>query len=568
MQQGDIRYCVEHKIDGLKVILTYKKGKFVQGATRGDGKVGENITENLKTIKDIPLVLKKQVDITVVGEAWLPHKELERINEERKKNHEPVFANARNAAAGSLRQLDPKIVSKRNLRMFAYDIDSMHFYDEEITFPRSQHEELHLLNELGFSVNDTYSVCENIDAVIEYYRHWLPKKQDLAYGIDGLAIKVDQIIIQEALGYTAKAPRYAIAYKFPAVQVTTVVEDIVLQVGRTGVLTPVAKLRPVLVDGSVVSRATLHNEDEIKRLDVRVGDTVVIQKAGDVIPDIVRVLFELRTGNEKPYIFPKKVAECGGDGSIERIPGQAAYRCVVRNSAHQQRRILEHAVSKKAFNIDGFGKQLIAQFMDENIISSLDDIFTITKGDIIDLPGFGEKSALNLLSAIESAKTITLPRFLYALSIDHVGEETAYDIAREMKTLENVRSGTKEDFESIEGVGPIVASSITEWFHNPIHAKLVNSLVSHVTVLQYVEEEKGGLFSGKTFVFTGSLQSLSRDDAKERVKKEGGKVSSSVSSKTHYVVVGADPGEKYEEAMRLGVPTLNEEAFLALIGKR
>jgi len=559
-----IAYCAEHKIDGLKVILTYKGGVFVLGATRGDGTVGENITENLKTIESIPLRLPKKIDIVVAGEAWLPHKELARINREREKKGEPLFANVRNVAAGSLRQLDPKIVRERKLSTFAYDIDFLETKGEPISVPKTQTEELELLKELGFNVNKTYKLCKNISEVILYYQAWMKKKDDLPYGIDGIAIKVEKRDLQEALGYTAKAPRFAIAFKFPAEQATTAVEDIVLQVGRTGVITPVAILLPVLVAGSTVSRATLHNEDEIKRLDVRIGDTVILQKAGDVIPDIVRVLTELRTGKQKPYVFPKKVAECGGDGSIERIPGQAAYRCVYPDSAVQQKRKLEHFASKKAFNIDGLGEKIIEEFMERNLVSSFDDIFTLKKGDIAILPGFGEKSADNLITSIKKARDVSLPKFLVALSIPQIGEETADVLAQRFGTFDTLVKVNFEALEKIPGIGPIIAQSLVTWFANQENKKLISRLLAHVKIKRQKALNSGKL-SGKTFVLTGTLSQLSRDEAKEKIKALGGHVSSSVSNKTDYVVVGKDPGDKYEKAISLGVQTLEEVDFFRLI---
>ncbi len=409
LKKETLSFCIELKIDGLKIILTYKKGLFVRGATRGNGVVGEDITENLKTIQSIPLSLNKEIDVSVVGEAWMKKDELLRINKERGKNDELPFANTRNAAAGSLRQLDPKIAASRRLDSFIYDIDTI----GGLPMPKTQEGELKLLEELGFKVNPHYGVFENIAGIESYYQKWIDKKDREQYGIDGIVIKINSRAIQEALGYTGKSPRWGVAYKFPAEQVTTVVEDIVLQVGRTGVLTPVAHLRPVLVAGSVVSRATLHNEDEIKRLDVRVGDTVVLQKAGDVIPDIVSVIKDLRTGKEKPYVFPKTVPDCGGP--IERIPGQAAYRCVNKNSFAQKRRKFYHFVSRHAFDISGMGPKIIDALLDSNLIASYDDIFTLKKGDLLVLTRFGEKSVDNLLTSIEKARIVERSKFIVAL---------------------------------------------------------------------------------------------------------------------------------------------------------
>ncbi|MBI2047815.1 MAG: NAD-dependent DNA ligase LigA [Parcubacteria group bacterium] len=555
-------YTCELKIDGLKIVLTYKQGILQTAATRGDGVVGEDVTSNVKTIDSIPLLLTKPVSIVVEGEVWLGKKELERINKERKKNEESLFANPRNAAAGSIRQLDPKIASARKLDTFIYDLSF-----SKDSLPETQYEELILLKKFGFKVNKHFGLCKNADEIIAYWEKWKSKSRAEDYLIDGVVIKVNERKYQEILGYTGKAPRYAIAFKFPAEQVTTVVENIVLQIGRTGVLTPVAYLKPVLVAGSVVSRATLHNEDEIKRLDVRVGDTVILQKAGDVIPDIVGVLKEMRTGKEKVFVFPKKVSECGGDGAIERVSGQAAWRCKNQKSFAQIRRKFHYFVSKKAFNIDGLGPQILNLFLDKGLISSYDDIFTLTKGDILGLPGFQEKSVNNLLSAIEQSKTISLSRFLIALSIDHVGEETAEDVAEAFGTLSAIQKARAEDFEEIEGVGPTVAESLSRWLRDKENKNLLSRLIKHVHVISVKQKSKRELpLKGKIFVLTGTLKSLSRDKAKEKIKSLGGDVNNSVSKNTDFVVVGEDPGEnKYTAAKELGVKIIDEKEFLKML---
>lgn len=564
IEYKEITYCAEHKIDGLKVVLTYRDGILVQAATRGDGTVGENITENIKTIDSVPLQLKKKVNVIAVGEAWLPHHELERINSERSKNNEPLYANARNVAAGTLRQLDPKIVRQRKLQVYVYDIDFFDTLHEKINPPITQTQELALLKTLGFSVNPHFLLCSSVEDVIAYYKKWISKKDELPYGIDGVALKVEERIFQDTLGYTAKAPRFGVAFKFPAEQATTVVEDIVLQVGRTGVITPVAQLRPTLVAGSTVSRATLHNEDEIRRLDVRIGDTVILQKAGDVIPDIVRVLTELRTGKEKKFVFPRIVEACGGDGSIERVPGQAAYRCVYSDSASQQLKRIEYFVSKKCFNIDGMGEKIIEEFMTRNLVSTFDDIFSLTRGDIKDLEGFGEKSADNLIASIDKARTVTLSRLIASLSIPQVGEETADVLARHFGSIDTVMSATREELESVPGIGPIVAEAVHMWFRHTTHLSMLTKLLSHIHIKNPVASQ-GGVLSGKTFVLTGTLPTLSRDEAKEKIKRAGGHVSSSVSKNTDYVLAGDNAGEKYDTAVRLGIPTLGEAEFITLL---
>ena len=548
-----IVYTCELKIDGLKIVLTYKGGEFVRGATRGDGITGEDVTQNLKTIESIPLELTRKVDLAVGGEAWLSHKTFARINKDRKREGKPLFANPRNAAAGTIRQLDPRIVASRKLDTFIYDIESIVFDDKTVSFPKTQFDELVLLKELGFKVNTSYQRCEGSEEVVAYYHEWLKKSGKEEVDVDGVVVKVDERELQEVLGHTGNAPRFAIAFKFPAEQVTTVVEDIVLQVGRTGVLTPVAYLKPVRVAGSTVSRATLHNEDEIKRLDVRVGDTVVLQKAGDVIPDVVRVLTELRTGGEKPFIFPKRVLACGGDGEIERASGAAAWRCKNKNSFEQQKRKFHHFVGKHAFNIDGLGPNIINLLLEQGLITTFDDI-----------PSFGEKATHNLLEAIKKGKKVSLPRFIIALSIEHVGEETAHDLASHFGTLSKLEHANRDILESIPGVGDVVANAIHQWFKDAEHKKLVRRLRKHVSI-EEKEEIMDRTLVDKSFVLTGTLARLSRDKAKEVIRERGGHVTSSVSHKTDYVVAGENPGSKYDEAQAFGIATLDERAFLKLL---
>jgi len=556
-----IEYCCELKIDGLKMILTYKDGKFVRGATRGDGEVGEDVTENLKTIKSIPMILPKPIDIIVVGECWFSKKHLGKVNKERIENEETPFANTRNVAAGSIRQLDSKITAKRNLSSFIYDIDKI-----SAGLPNTQAGELKLLTDLKFKTNQYYEVVDSLKGVEEYHKKWVKQKDKLDYGLDGMVIKINSRKIQEALGYTGKSPRWGVAYKFPAEQVTTTVEDIAFQVGRTGVITPVAHLKPVLVAGSTVSRATLHNEDEIKRLDIRIGDTVILQKAGDVIPDIVEVLKDLRTGKEKVFVFPKKIEACGGDGSIERIPGQAAWRCVFKNSYEVQKRKFHYFVSKKAYNMDGCGPKILDVLLDNGLVTNFDDIFTLKKGDLLSLPRFAEKSVDNLLASVESARKITLNRFIVSLSIPQVGEETAIDLAKNFGTLEKIRNAKVEDLQKINGVGDIVGESVYNWFADKENSKLVDRLLKHVEIEKVkADSSKGGKFSGKSFVVTGTLSSMSRDEAKDKIRELGGDISESVSAKTSYLVVGENAGSKLDRAQKLGVTILDEKKFLSLI---
>lgn len=551
-----LEYCCELKIDGLKIVLNYKDGLLVQGATRGDGIIGEDVTSNIKTINSIPLKLKRNIDIIVVGEAWISKKVLEIINKEREKNGEEKYANTRNLAAGSIRQLDPRITAGRRLDSFIYDIDMV-----SIDVPESQFNEINLIKELGFKTNKYSKVCKSIDEVQKYYEEWTKKKDSLDYVLDGIVIKVNSVKIQKALGYTGKSPRWGVAYKFPAEQVTTIVEDIVLQVGRTGVITPVAHLKPVLIAGSTVSRATLHNEDEINRLDIRIGDTVIIQKAGDVIPDIVSVVKDLRPKSSKPYIFPTHISACGGDGRIEKIPGEVAWRCVSKNSFEQQKRKFYYFVSKKCFNIDGLGPKIIDVLLENNLISSFDDIFTLKRGDLLNLPRFAEKSVDNLISSIEKSKKITLPRFIASLSIIQVGEETAYDIANTFGTIDKIQNAEYEEIERIYGVGPIVAKSVFDWFSDSENKKLIKNLLKHIEI---ISEKKNQKLSGLVFVFTGSINT-DRTEAQEMVRNLGGEVSSSVSKNTSYVVAGEEAGSKLDKAQKLGVKIINEGEFLKMV---
>ncbi len=560
-----VEYTCELKIDGLKVVLTYERGSLRVAATRGDGVVGEDVTHNVRTIASVPLTLRRAVDCIVEGEVWMSEKALAKVNKEREGHGEPVFANPRNAAAGSIRQLDPKIAAARGLDTFIYDVAQT-----SEALPQTQAEELAYLTGLGFKVNPYFKLFRSIDGVIDYWKEWQTKSKSQGYWIDGVVVKVNARDQQEHLGYTGKAPRFAIAFKFPAEQVTTVVEDIVLQVGRTGVLTPVAHLRPVLVAGSVVSRATLHNEDEIERLDVRVGDTVILQKAGDVIPDIVRVLTELRTGKEKKYKWPSKVPECGGDGSIERIEGQAAWRCVYKDSFAQLRRKFRHFASKGALNIEGLGPSTVDALLEANMVQHYDDFFTLKEGDLLQLEGFAEVSAKKLIDSIKKvAEGVPLARLLTGLSIPQVGEETAILLARQFETIDDVASAKEDELQNINGIGDVVAREIVQWFTLVDHKHLVTRLkkLLHITNDEFTASavlDEQPLF-GKTFVLTGTMASMSRDEAKEKLRKLGADVSSSVSKKTYAVVAGEEAGSKLDKAIEFGVKIINEEEFLELL---
>lgn len=559
-------YTCELKIDGLKVVFEYEKGSLVRAATRGDGVTGEDVTNNIKTINSVPLKLLKPVDIIAEGEVWLGKKNFKKLNEYRKKKSEAIFANPRNAAAGTLRQLDPKVVAERELDCFIYDVAAL----PGQSLPENQFEELQYLGSLGFKVNKNFKLCKNIEEVIAYWKSWQKAKDKEDYLIDGVVVKVNETKYQNMLGFTGKAPRFAVAFKFAAEQVTTVVLDIVLQVGRTGVLTPVAHLRPVLVAGSTVSRATLHNEDEIRRLGVRIGDTVILQKAGDVIPDIVSVLKEMRTGKEREFIWPKTVADCGGNGEIERIQGQAAWKCKDKNSFIQKKRKLYHFTSKHAFDIEGLGPKIIDALLAAGLIASADDIFTLKKGDLLQLPRFAEKSVDNLLSSIEKAKEVSLARLIISLSIPNVGEETAYLLAQNFGSIEKIKEAKSEELQNIEEIGPIVAKSIVDWFSDKENEKYLEKLLLQVLVAlesQQINNKKtNSKIFGKTFVLTGTLSVMGREEAKQKIRSLGGNVSSSVSKETDYVVAGENPGSKYEKALELGVQVLNEKKFLDALG--
>lgn len=564
---SELSYVVEHKIDGLKLVVEYERGLLVRASTRGDGEIGENVTHTAVTIASLPKQLKYPVDLICVGEVWLSRKEFSRINKEREKSGEALFANPRNAAAGSLRQLDPAAAAGRNLSITTYDIDLLNVYDSSLDIPETQWEELQLLKKLGLPVSADSTFCTNIEAVEEHYKKWTKLHIDLPHGVDGVVIKVNSVAIQKLLGYTSKAPRFGMAYKFPAEEATTVVEEIVLQLGRTGVITPVAHLRPVLIAGSTVSRATLHNEDNIKRLDVRVGDTIVLRKAGDIIPEILSVILALRPVGAKPYKFPKVVPECGGDGSIERIAGEAAYRCVSKDSGTLHRQRLYYFASKKALNIDGLGPRIIDQFLEYGLISTYADLFTLKEGDVLDLPGFKDKAASNVITAIDKARQVPLYRLLIGLSIENVGEETARLIADTFGTLEAIKRASTTDLAAIHGIGEVVGESLVAWFADKNHQQILKELLPHLTIENPVARNTNQTLTGKTFVLTGTLESMTRDEAKDLVRLQGGKVSSSVSAKTDYVVVGVEAGSKATEAKRLGVKILTESDFQKLVAR-
>jgi DNA ligase (NAD+) len=603
-------YCCELKIDGLKIILTYENGVLVQGATRGDGVVGEDVTHNIRTIQSIPLELGEKVSGTFIGECWLGKGELERINLERREKGEQLFANTRNAAAGSIRQLDPRIAAKRKLDSFIYDIDDLRESSEtgKIGGMKTQTDELELLEKFGFKVNKYFRLCKSVKEVQEFYEEWTDKKSKQEYEIDGIVIKVNSRALQEALGYTGKAPRWGVAYKFPAEQVTTVVEDIVVQVGRTGALTPVAHLRPVRVAGSTVSRATLHNEDEISRLDVRVGDTIVIRKAGDVIPEVVSVMKNLRTGKEKEFKMPLKCPICGSEvrretvGSphpsrlrdtlsqgermvMKKTSESAAHYCSNPKCYAAEREQIIHFVSRKGFDIVGLGEKIVEQLMEEGLVSDIADIFELKIGDLEPLERFAEKSAENLVESIEKSKMVALEKFLFALGIRYVGEETALLIAKNLERvigrvgetggknkiriiMDSFPKISKEQWLEVKGIGEKSAESLVKWFADGQNLLILEKMAhSGVEIMldNSIAVKEDGVLSGKTFVLTGELSGFTRDQAKDMIRKKGGNVSSSVSKKTDYVLAGENPGSKYQKAKELGVKIIDEEGFEKLL---
>jgi len=565
--QAKLEYVCELKIDGLHIVLTYEKGLLKLAATRGDGKTGENVTQNIKTIQSVPLRLKKPVDVIVEGEIWLSEKQLEQINKQRRKDSQAEFANPRNAAAGTIRQLDPKVVAKRKLDCFIYD-----WSGGKAPAPTSQLAELEELEKLGFKVNKNYKLCKDIKAIVDFWQTWSKKRTGQPYWIDGIVVKINSLDYQDRLGYVGKAPRWAIAFKFPAEEVTTMIEDIKVQIGRLGTLTPVAELRPVKLAGTIVKRATLHNEDQIKRLGVKIGDTVVIRKAGEIIPEVVSVLPKLRSGKEKEFKMPGKCPACGSAVKNKTVSEKGADQSVglfctnSRCFAQQQRGII-HFVSKKAFDIDGLGAKIVIQLMEEGLLKTPADIFKLAKDDLVPLERFAEKAADNLIAAISAVKKISLARFIYALGIANVGEETAIDLADNFGSLAKLKKASESDLAIVADIGPVVAKSIAQWFEDKQSLELLRELEkAGVDVIsQKPTVKKTGPLVNKKIVVTGSLASMSREEAKEKIRQVGGDWVSSVSKNTDYVVVGQEPGSKYDKAKKLGVKIIDEKEFLQLV---
>jgi DNA ligase (NAD+) len=567
-QTEPAEYICELKIDGLHTVLTYENGLLQTAATRGDGVVGEDVTQNIKAIQSVPLRLRQPVNIIVEGEVWLSSKQLERINAERIKNEEPPFANPRNAAAGTIRQLDSNIVAQRKLDCFIYDWSG----PEGSAFPITQEAELDALRDFGFKVNPHHKVCRSLDEVVAYWEKWQKQRLSESYWIDGVVVKINRRSHQNALGYVGKAPRWAIAFKFPAEEVTTVVEDISVQVGRLGTLTPVAHLRPVQLAGTTVKRATLHNEEQIQRLGLKIGDTVVIRKAGDIIPEVVSVLEKMRTGKEKKFSMPTRCPICGSPVSRKEITekgrqSSVAVFCTNPRCYAQDLRRITHLVSKKAFDIDGLGGKIVEQLMAAGLVKDPADIFTLEKEDLLGLDRFAEVSVKNLTEAIAKAKRVSLSRFLYALGIQHVGEETAIALAEEFGSLEKVSAASQEKLAAVEDIGPVVATSIADWFGQKHNQQLLEKFRAAGVVPQKVTRRvvAAGPLTGKKIVVTGTLSSLGREEAKAAIRRAGGDWVSSVSKNTDYVVVGENPGSKATKAEELGVKILDEPAFLKLV---
>lgn len=563
LKNEKLEYVAELKIDGLKIIVEYKDGVFFRAVTRGDGEIGEDISHNVKTIESIPKKLPKKISGIFVGEAWLSKQQFQKINQEREKNNEPIFANPRNAAAGTLRQLDSGVAKKRKLDSFFYDINEIY----GVSIPKTQIDQLSLLKELGFEVESHSKLCKTKEDIQNFYTTWSKKKHSQQFNIDGIVIKINSKKIHDVLGYTGKAPRFGVAYKLPAEEKTTIVEDIDVQIGRTGALTPVAHLKPVQIDGSMVSRATLHNQDEIDRLDIRIGDTVVIKKAGDIIPEVSRVLADLRNGKEKKFSIEQFAQKKGWEIYKEKtgkdLPRQAGdsaawYISAEGNDEIQIQKII-HFVSKKGLNIVGFGREYVRTFYQENLIRTIEDVFSLREEELLKLSGFKQKSVTNLLKAIEESKQVPLSKFLFSLGIRHVGEETAVLLSKHFGNLQKISTASFDELTAVDGIGDIVAQSIVEYFDTTD----LSGVLSHLVLTK--DTTNSQKLEGKTIVVTGTLQNMSRDEIKETIRRHGGAVASSVSKNTDFVVVGENAGSKKDEAEALGIKILSEDEFQKLI---
>ena len=563
-----IEYIAEHKFDGLSISLVYEDGLLMRGVTRGDGTMGEDVTPNVRTIRSIPLrisdeVLKKAKvpgSFEVRGEIIMTRKAFEAMNRAQEQSGGKVFANARNAAAGAVRTLDSSVTAQRNLNFFAYYL----LREGREAFPKHS-ESLEALKTLRFRSSADWKLCDGIAEVISYCESWDAKREKLPYEIDGVVVKVNSIALQNELGYTSKSPRWAIAFKYPARQETTVVNDIQVNVGRTGVLTPWTLLQPVQIGGVTVSRSTLHNMDEIERLGVQIGDTVLVERAGEVIPHVLKVVKQGR--DRRPFHMPKNCPECGS--KIHRVEGEVAYRCLNSACPAKRRESLLHYAGRHAMNIDGLGEKIVDQLVERNMVKDVADLYSLKLEGVAELERMAEKSAQNLLDEVEASKKYSLSRLIYALGILFVGERTGQLLAEHFSSLDELATASQEQLEEVPEVGPKVANSIVQFFSEPVNRQLIKKLgKAGVKPTAERREVKSNKFAGKSFVFTGGLANRSREEAGELVKQHGGKVAGSVSKKTDYVVVGTDPGSKYDKAKELGVSVLSEEQFEGLIGSQ
>ncbi|MDD3481192.1 MAG: NAD-dependent DNA ligase LigA [Patescibacteria group bacterium] len=550
-----LEYYTELKIDGLSVYLTYDKGRLVKAATRGNGKIGEDVTQNVRTIEAIPLKLAKPLSLEVRGEVFMNYQEFERVNRKREKSGEATYANPRNLAAGTLRQLDPKIVASRNLSFAVWAL---------LDSPARTHSEQHQLAvKLGFKVESHAKLCKSLNEVLGFVDEWEDKRKELPYQTDGMVINIDSNEVFTKLGSVGKAPRGAVAWKYSAEQATTKILEIRTNVGRTGAITPFAVMEPVKLAGTTVTRATLHNEDEIKRKDIRIGDTVVVQKAGDIIPEVVQSLPNLRTGKEKKFKMPTKCPVCGGP--VIKPEGEAVARCASTDCFAIEMQRIGHFVSRDAFNIEGLGEKIIEQLITEGLIADAADLFKLTEGDLAPLERFAERSAENLVESIAASRKIALNRFIYALGIRHVGAVTANDLANYFGSLSELEKAEKEELEAVEGIGEVAANSVHDWFRDKKNQKLLEKLEKYGVRIENPTKKRGTKLNGKTFVITGTLESMSREEAQQKIREEGGKATSSISKETDYLVAGENPGSKLAKAEKLGVKIVSEEEFKKLL---
>jgi DNA ligase (NAD+) len=560
-----VEYVAEPKFDGLAFEAVYRGGVFRQGSTRGDGYTGEDVTENLRTIRSLPLRLlaEKQPPpplLVVRGEVYMAKKDFADLNRRREEDGEPLFANPRNAAAGSLRQLDPSITASRKLHIYIYGIGTV----SKRSF-KSHWEVLQALKSWGLRVSPDIEVLPSIEEAIAFHERMLRNRKHMPYDIDGVVLKVNSLAEQNALGEISRSPRWAIAYKFEPEQAATVVKEIIVQVGRTGALTPVAVMEPVQIGGVEVERATLHNQDEIDRKDVRVGDTVVVQRAGDVIPEVVSVVLEKRTGREKKFTIPDKCPVCGS--KVYKDPEEAAARCTNLSCPAKIKETIHHFASRGAMDIDGLGGKIIDQMVDKGLLRDVSDLYKLTRSDLLSLERLAEKSSENLLAAIEKSKKTTLARFIYALGVRHVGDHVAQVLADHFTSIEAIEEASLEDLTSIREIGPVVGESIHSFFRQATNRKVLRELEAHGVTYEAPAAHSRGPLKDKVFLFTGVLSDLKRDEAKRLVDSAGGRVASSISKKVDYLVVGSDPGSKLDEARRLGVKTIDEAAFRKLVSQ-